>query len=107
MTTIQTILAIFLLLLAAYIVVMNWICVVVSTRNQKRGIKRHISMIPLISGIATVGAYLIFPHPNGEWMFVIPLLDLSSWSLMLLPFYLLRASIRKATTEKDSGGHGG
>ncbi|MFT5191647.1 MAG: hypothetical protein ACI9DF_003900 [Verrucomicrobiales bacterium] len=107
MTTALTTLSIVLLLLAAYVVVMNWICVIVSTRNKKRGIDRHSSMVPLISVIATVGSYLIFSHPNAEWMFVIPLLDLSNWSLVWLPFYLLRESIRKTTTEQDSGGNGG
>jgi hypothetical protein len=106
MTTVLTILAIVLLLLAAYIVVMNWICVIVSTRNQKRGIDRHSSMVPLISVIATVSSYLISPHPNTEWMFVIPLLDLSNWSLVWLPLYLLRESIRKTTTEQDGGAKG-
>ena len=106
MTTARTILAIALLLLAAFIVVMNWICVIVSTRNQKRGIDRHSSMVPLISVIATVGSYLISPYPRAAWMFIIPLLDLSNWSLLGLPFHLIRESYKKTTTEQAGASDG-
>ena len=106
MTTARTILAIALLLLAAFIVVMNWICVIVSTRNQKGGIDRRSSMVPLISVIATVGSYLIFPYPRAAWMLIIPLLDLSNWTLLWLPFHLLRESNKIPTTEQADSSDG-
>jgi amino acid transporter len=106
MTTARTILAIVLLLLAAFIVVMNGICVIVSSRNQKRGIDRHSSMVPLISVIATIVSYLIFPYPKADWMFIIPFLDLSNWSLLWLPFHLLRESNKKPITEQAGRGDG-
>lgn len=100
MTTARTIFSILLLALAAYVVVMNWFCLILNTRNRRRGIDQHSSMLPLISIIATVAAYHIFPHPNAEWMFLIPLLDLSIWLLFLLPIFLLWDAIRKSHSHK-------
>ena len=60
-------------------------------------------MVPLMSLIGTIGAYATFPDSKAEWMFVVPLLDLSNWSLLWLPFYLLRESFRKKTTEPQGG----
>ena len=89
MTTARTILAIALLLLAAYIVVMNWACVISNTKNRRRGIDRHSSMVPLMSILLTLGAMMVFPHPKAEWMLIVPFLDLSTWSLLWFPFALL------------------
>lgn len=100
MTTARTIFAILLLLLAAYIVVMNWYCVIINTRNRRRGIDQHSSMVPLISIIPTVAVYHIFPYANAAWMFIDPLLDLSSWLLFLLPIFLLWDAIRKSHSHK-------
>jgi hypothetical protein len=48
MDTTRLILAIIILLLAGYIVAMNWGCVIVSFRNKRRGIDRHHSTVPVV-----------------------------------------------------------
>jgi hypothetical protein len=95
MTELRVIAAILMLLLAAYIVVMNWGCVIVNTRNRRRGIDRHSSMIPLMSVAIAACAYYIYPSADPVWVFIVPLLDLSNWSILWLPFFLILASMKK------------
>ena len=102
MITARVILAIVLLLFAAFVVVMNWIAVGVSIRNKNRGINKHSSMVPLMSVLAAIAAYFIYPYGHAEWMFIIPLIDLSNWSLLWFPFHLLKESI--GTTGAQQGG---
>ena len=95
MTIARYILSLTILLFAAYIVVMNWCCVIISIRNQRRGIDRHHSTVPLLSLILTVFALLLFPHPNkAAWMLAVPLLDIAHlgllWSILWLPVLLIR-----------------
>ncbi len=96
MTTTRLILATVILLFAAYIVVMNWGCVIVSLRNQRRGIDRHHSTVPLFSFFITIVAMVFYPWP---WMIVVPLLDIANWSLLWAPFGLIREMCRKRITE--------
>ena len=101
MTTARLILAAIILLFAAYIVVMNWGCVIVSMRNKSRGIDRHHSTVPLISIILVVLANLIYPLPNKMWMIAIPLLDIANWSLLWIPVLLIREWKSKKITKPD------
>ena len=99
MTPIHFILALAILVFAAYIVVMNWGCVIVSMRNKRRGIDRHHSTVPIISIILAALAYFIYPRPDKMWMFSVPLLDIANWSLLWLPVVLIRESRTKRITE--------
>ena len=99
MTTLRFILAIAVLLFAAYIVAMNWSCVIVSSRNKKRGIDRHHSTVPIISFVLAALAFVIYPHTEKFWMITIPLLDIANWSLLLLPFLLIREARKNRITE--------
>ncbi len=49
MTIARLIMAGLVLFLAAYIAAMNWGCVVASLRNQKKGIDKHHSTVPLVT----------------------------------------------------------
>lgn len=93
MITVRVIIAIALLILAAFVVLMNWIAVAISTRNKNRVINKHSSMVPLMSAMLTIAAYFMYPYRPADWMFVIPLVDLSNWSLLWLPFYLVKERI--------------
>jgi hypothetical protein len=90
----RLILALMILLLAAYIVVMNWGCVIVSLRNKKRGIDRHHSMVPILSLILAALACLAYPAPEKMWLISVPLLDIANWSLLWLPVGLIRESMK-------------
>lgn len=90
MTSVRFSIASALLLLAAYIVVMNWGCVLVSLRNKRRGIARHHSTSPLISLVLTALAYWLYPRPDKLWLLALPLLDLANWYLLWLPVVLIR-----------------
>lgn len=91
MTSIRLIIAILLLLLAAFIAVMNWICVIVSLRNMWRGIDQRPSTIPLVSFVITIVAGWFY---HWSWMIAVPLLDVGNWTL-LLPFLVIGDTFRK------------
>jgi hypothetical protein len=90
MDTLRLILATIVLLFAGHIVAMNWVCVIVSIRNRRRGIDRHYSTVPVISFILAGVAHITCPKADKNWMFVIPVLDIANGSLLMLPFVLLR-----------------
>lgn len=104
MNTIRLILATVILLFAAYIVVMNWGCVIVSLRNKRRGIDRHHSTAPLLSFFITIVAMVVYPWP---WMIVVPLLDIANWSLVWAPFGLIREMCRRKVAEPVAAPNGG
>jgi hypothetical protein len=106
MTIVRFILAIAILLFAAYIVVMNWGCVIFSMRNKIRGIDRHHSTVPIVSFVLAALAYLIYPRPDKTWMIAVPMLDIANWSLLWLPVALIRALRTKRITEPDGPADG-
>ena len=99
MISTRSIIAIVLLLMAAYIVMMNWGCVLVSLRNKRRGIARHHSTVPLISLALTTLAYFLYPQPDKILLYSLPLLDIANLNLLWLPVALLH----KARKRKRSG----
>ena len=98
MTSLRLILAIVILLLAAFIVVMNWGYVIASIRNRIRGIDRRYSTVPLVSILLVMLASLIHPQPDQEkrWMLIVPLVDIGNWSLLGSLLWLPVALIRDA-----------
>jgi hypothetical protein len=89
------IIAIAILFLAAYVAVMNWGCVIVSSRNRRRGIDRYHSTVPLFSFLLTVPAIVVYPWPGeAAWMLAVPLLDIGNWVLVFAPIGLIALLIR-------------
>jgi hypothetical protein len=99
MTFIRTVIAVVLLALAGYIALMNWGCVLVSLRNQKKGIDKHHSQVLIFQNILPVAAFFIYPHSPKWWIWLIPCLDLSNWTLLAWPFLLMREKKNKRTTQ--------
>ncbi len=101
MTGVRLTLAIVILLFAAFVVVMNWVCVIASIRNHRRGIDQRHSTVPVISIVFVVLASLIHPHSEREtrWMFIVPLPDIGNWNLLVslpwLPVALIRDARKK------------
>jgi hypothetical protein len=85
MTVFLYILAIALMLLALYMVALNWGCVIVSIRNKRRGIDRHHSTLPLMSFVFAGSAFFAWPGAGKMWIMIIPLLDIANWYLLWLP----------------------
>lgn len=83
------------LVLAGYLVVMNWGCVIVSLINRRRGIDRHHSVVPLISVFLSGCAYGVCPVSGRNWVFVVPLCDIANWLVLWLPFWLLKEALQK------------
>jgi len=87
MTILRASIAGILLLIAAYVAVMNWGCVIASARNKRRGIDVHHLTIPFFSLLRTgVIAYPLFPFTPKWWIGIIPLVDIGNWiGLVSLP----------------------
>lgn len=90
MEILRTVIAVVLLLLAAYIAVMNWCCVIVSLRNQKKGIDKNHSQVFIFHNFLPVAAFFIYPHSPKWWIWLIPALDMSNLTLLAWPFLLLK-----------------
>src|SRR5262249_12358656 len=90
MTVARSLFSILIILFTAYVVVMNWGCLIASWRNKRRGIDRHHSTVPLVSVLFSYLAFLIYPYALRNWIGVIPLLDIGNWTLLLLPVVLIR-----------------
>jgi hypothetical protein len=95
MTITRFILSFAILAVAAFVVVMNWGCVIVSMRNKRRGIDRHHSTVPIVSLLLAALASLIYPRAEKIWMISVPLLDIANWSLLWLPVVLIREARKK------------
>ena len=97
MTTLRTSIAGIAMLLAAYIVVMNWGCVIASELNKRKGIDKHHSTVPLISLIlAGVIAYPVYPFCPKWWIGIIPAVDIGNWMLIIgLPWAIAQGMFKK------------
>lgn len=94
--TLRVIGSILLMLLAAYIVIMNWGCVIVSKRNKSKGIDKYHSTVPFVSFILASFAFVLYPFTPKGWIGIIPLVDISNWMLLIgLPWVIVRGVFRK------------
>ena len=95
MEIVRTVISVLLLLLAAYIAVMNWGCVIVSLLNQMKGIDKHHSQVFIFHNFLPVAAFFIYPYSPKWWIWLIPALDMSNLTLLAWPFLLLGGAVRK------------
>jgi hypothetical protein len=85
-----------LVLIAAYVAVMNWGCAVASAWNRRKGIDRYHSTVPLISLAAAGLAYFTCPFGPKRWIMLIPALDLGNWILAVgLPVAIAKGARRR------------
>src|SRR5690349_5392392 len=89
MHIVKTILGALFLLVALYLLVMNWGCVIVSLRNKRRGIDRHHSTVPIVSAFPAILAAALLGRPFRIWALLIPALDIANLNLLFAPVYLL------------------
>lgn len=97
MTVLRATGAIICLLVSTYVLVLNWTCVGKNILNQRKGIDRHHSTIPLLSLIfAGAIAYPLFPYTPKWWTFLIPVLDIGNWILAIgLPWAVFKGAFRR------------
>ena len=95
MIIIRTIVSAVLILLGAYIALMNLGCIIFSLRNQKKGIDKHHSQVFIFHNILPVAAFFIYPHNPKWWIWLIPILDVSNWTLLAWPFVIAIEKIKK------------
>jgi hypothetical protein len=97
MTILRASIAAIVMLLAAYIAVINWWYVIASELNKRRGIDKHYSTVPLISLIlAGVIAYPLYPFTPNWWIWVLPAVDIGNWMLIIgLPWAIAHGMFKK------------
>ena len=95
MRVVITVLGALFLVATFYITVMNWGCAVTSLRNQRRGIDRHHSMVPIVSAWLALCALVMWPFWPGKWVLLLPALDIANLNLLFCPLYLLPRLFRK------------
>lgn len=79
---------------SAYVVTFNYGAIIVSSRNKRRGIDRHISMGYVLPQICLLLAHFISSFAPDRfippWLLLaIALADPSLWCLAALPIFLL------------------
>ena len=102
MTISRLIIAIIILLIAAYIVVMNWGCIFASMRNRWKGIDKHHSTVPVVSLILAGIAFTAYPYTPKMWIGIIPLVDIANWSMLWLPVVLIKEAGEKKRSAEPS-----
>ena len=96
MMGIRAAISIILMLLAAYFVVINWICVIASELNHRRGIPKHYSTGPLISLLLAAVAFAVYPFTPKAWIGIIPAVDIGNWVLIIgLPWAIAIGAFEK------------
>ena len=98
MTTARLIIAIIILVIALFIVAMNWSSMIRNMRNKRNGVHHHHSIVPIVSFILAALSYIVYPRPDKGAALIIPLLDIANWRLLWLPIALIRQARMK---EKD------
>ncbi len=95
MIVLWNLIATILILSAAWVVVMNAVCVNKSLQNQKNGIDRHHSMVPVAAQFQLLVVALI-PSSYPSWLlWTIALLDISLWTLTAVLFTSLWKKISR------------
>lgn len=92
MTTFLSIASVILALSGAFIVTMNCVCVVVSLRNQRRGIDRHHSTVPFIGQLLLGVAGSISALIPSWLLWSVALADVSLWFML---YFLVRLPFRR------------
>ncbi len=95
MTTARLIIAILILLLALFVVAMNWSSVIINMKNKRIGVAYRYSTVPIISFILVALSYVIYPRPDKGSALIIPLLDIANWRLLWLSVAMIRHPWKK------------
>jgi hypothetical protein len=95
MRLVITVLGALFLLATVYLVAMNWACAIISLQNKRKGIRRHHSMIPIVSAWLAMFALVMWPFWPGKWVLLLPALDIANLNLLASPIYLLMYLLRK------------
>jgi ABC-type Fe3+ transport system permease subunit len=87
--------------LALFIMTMNWLCVLASTRNKRKGIDRHHSQVLLVPELL-IGAGALLPLPFPKWYLLIPLaLHIGTWVLPASLFYFIQQIIKSKRSNEE------
>ncbi|CAN5888411.1 hypothetical protein BH11VER1_BH11VER1_00020 [soil metagenome] len=84
---VRWILSILLSGFAIYVAICNWVMIVFNIKNQIKKIDRHYSQGPILGPISGYAGLLIMPIHKTWWIWLLPLVDPSTWILLVsLPF---------------------
>jgi hypothetical protein len=95
MTNFRLWLSVLLMLMAGYVVLMNWARVAATIRNRRRGIPRRHSTVPLVSLLLAGLAAAVYPFTPRLWIGLIPLTDVANLMLLWLPVFLIKEAKKR------------
>ena len=102
MQTFLAILSVLLLALGAMFAALNWACIAASHRFHRRGVKRHVSTIPLVPQLcvltaAIISSHLVHPLLPAWSLWAVAVLEPSLFQVAYYPVFLLRRRLHART----------
>ena len=91
----MVIIASILLILASFIAICNFGGTIAASRRRHRGESGGYSQVAAISLIFCAIAWLLARDTFGFWAFLPTVLDLGTWVIIIVPFFLLYQFTRK------------
>ena len=90
------------LVVALFVMTMNWLCVLAAIWNHKNGVDKNHSQVLLVPEFL-IGIAALFPLPFAKWYLFIPLvLHVGTWVLPKSLFYLFRQILQsRKNNEKN------
>lgn len=92
---IPNIVSVIFLVLAGYVVLLNWACVIASYRYWRGGVKRHVSTIFAVVQLLVAGAAIASRFATNAWLphwlfWFVAFADAALLQLFVFPILLLR-----------------
>jgi hypothetical protein len=88
-----------LCLFGVYVACLNWIAIFFSIRNKRRGIAKSYSQGPLFGPLSGYLGLKALPIHKSPWVWLVLLLDPSTWVVAVSLPYLFRVAYRSRDRE--------
>ena len=80
----------FALALLTTTVVGNWQVAIINGINRRKGIDRSHSLVPLLSLLFALLAYILCQRSWRHWIWLIPACDIGYWIVLFLPLGFIK-----------------
>ncbi|MCX6952795.1 MAG: hypothetical protein NTV51_11605 [Verrucomicrobia bacterium] len=87
-------------LFAVWVACTNWAGIFLNARNQRRGIQRHYSQGPVVGPVSAYLGLAILPFEKNLGLWLLPLIDPSTWILLVGGLVLGFRSLKTKTQNR-------
>ena len=91
----MTVLAIVLLAIASVVALLNIAGVYSAMQWKRKGISRGYSCVAGVSLVLCISAWAMASDTVGAWAIIPTLFDPGTWSIVVLPFFLVYEAFKK------------